>query len=261
MTSSRRKKNNRKYQVLQEEIIGPEDKLIVIQKPRRPHTGWVDEHEYDQQPETMTLRETKITIERNGFRTVHFTVLSTFLAHQKYSVQDLTELYLARWNIELDLRIIKRELGMTSLSCKTPAMIEKEIWAHLLAFNLIRRLLCLVARKAGLHPRGLSFKNSLDYYMKTFATRKLKLLAKMPEQLVQAISSFKVRKQPDRFEPRARKTNCGHNEFPTLTMTRNQWKLLQLMPYLEEIGFSSAFLEGIERLKATIPTINGRSRY
>jgi hypothetical protein len=255
------KKNNRKYQILHEEIIGPGDKIIRIKKPRRPITNPTDEDNYDQQPDAMTLRETKIAMERNGFRTSNLTVLSTFLDHEKYSKDDLIRLYLGRWNIELDLRIIKRELGMKFLSCKTPAMVEKEIWVYLLAYNLVRRLLSLVARKSGLLPRKLSFKNTLDYYLKSVSASNPNLIGRMPAEFVQAISRFKVGKQPGRFEPRARKTSCGHNDFPSLTITRNQWKLLQLMPYLMELGFSSAFIEGIERLKATIPTVNGKPKY
>jgi hypothetical protein len=86
------------------------------------------------------LRQTQITIKRNGFRTKTITILSTFVDEAKFSVDDLAKLFLSRWNIELDLRIIKRDLSMNFLSCKTPAMVEKEIWVNLLAFNLLRRL-------------------------------------------------------------------------------------------------------------------------
>ena len=43
-----------------------------------------------------------------------------------------------RWNCELDLRSLKRTLQMEELRCKTPDMVHKEIWANLLAYNLIR---------------------------------------------------------------------------------------------------------------------------
>ena len=42
------------------------------------------------------------------------------------------------WYIELDIETLKITLGMDVLRCKTPAMAVKEIWACLLAYNLIR---------------------------------------------------------------------------------------------------------------------------
>ena len=92
---------------------------------------------------------------------------------------------------------------MNFLSCKTPAMVEKEIWVNLLAFNLIRRLLNIIAAKINEPPRTLSFKNTLDYCLKTLSMGNLNVFDRMPAALVDAISGFKIRKQPDRFEPRA----------------------------------------------------------
>ena len=40
-----------------------------------------------------------------------------------------------RWHAELDLRSIKQVMQMDVLRCKTPAMVRKEIWMHLLAYN------------------------------------------------------------------------------------------------------------------------------
>jgi hypothetical protein len=256
------KKSNRKYRIVREKKLGPGDKIVCFRKPRCPHTGWIDAQDHDRLPETITLRETQITIRRNGFRTRNITILSTFIDADKYSVEDLAKLFLSRWNIELDLRIIKRELGMNFLSCKTPEMVEKEIWVNLLAFNLIRRFLGIVARKIDVPPRRLSFKNTLDYYLKVLSRRSFDPFTKMPAALVDAVSSFQIRKQPDRFEPRARKTQYSHSDFPSLTMTREQWRLIQLMPFLmAEIDFSSAVLDGFTRLKAKIPIHQGKSSY
>ncbi len=43
----------------------------------------------------------------------------------------------ARWQNELDLRSIKSTMQMGELRCKTTEMVRKEIWAHVLANNLI----------------------------------------------------------------------------------------------------------------------------
>lgn len=255
-------KKNRKYQTVEERKLGPGDRIISIKKPRCPHTGWFDPQEYERLPETTILRQTQITIKRNGFRTKTITLLSTFVDEVKFSVDDLARLFLSRWNIELDLRIIKRDLSMNFLSCKTPAMVEKEIWVNLLAFNLIRRLLSIIAAKINVPPRTLSFKNTLDYCLKTLSMGNLNILDRMPAALVDAISGFKIRKQPDRFEPRARKSQHSQNDFPTLSVTRAQWRLIQMMPtFMEEMEFSSATLEGFAKLKAKTFNRKGKETY
>jgi hypothetical protein len=184
-------------------------------------------------------------------------ILSTLLAAEKYSQPDLAQLLLSRWNIELDLKNIKRELGMNFLSCKKPEMILKQIWMNLLAFNLVRRLIHLVAKKAGIVPRKISFKKTLDYYLASYQQQRFSLC-----RIPRAISKFILRKQVDRFEPRARKTSGGYNDYQTLTLTRRKWKLIQIMPYLDDqLDFSSALKEGFQNLKKQIPKKDGKTTY
>jgi hypothetical protein len=41
--------------------------------------------------------------------------------------EDLADLYLKRWSIELDLRSIKIVMQMDVLRCNSPEMVDKEI--------------------------------------------------------------------------------------------------------------------------------------
>jgi hypothetical protein len=66
------------------------------------------------------------------------------------------------WLVELDICAIKVQLGMDVLRCKTPAIVRKEIWTCLLAYNLIRQAMLEAARAADLSPRTLSFTNALQ---------------------------------------------------------------------------------------------------
>ncbi len=74
-------------------------------------------------------------------------------------------LYKQRWHVELDLRQIKTTLGMERLSCKTPAMAEKEVWVYLLAYNLTRLMMAQAALEAHIMPRELSFKHTLQLFI------------------------------------------------------------------------------------------------
>ena len=56
---------------------------------------------------------------------------------RRYAKEELKALYSSRWRVELSLRDIKQTLGMDILRCKTPAMVEKEFWVYLLAYNLV----------------------------------------------------------------------------------------------------------------------------
>ena len=66
--------------------------------------------------------------------------------------------------MELDIRNIKTTLGMEVLRCLTPQMVQKELWVSLLAYNLIRLLMAQAAHNAGVHPRELSFKHTVQMW-------------------------------------------------------------------------------------------------
>ena len=70
------------------------------------------------------------------------------------------ELYEKRWSVEIDIRSIKSTMKMDILRCKTPEMVEKEIWAHLLAYNLLRTVMAVAASENDVEPREISFKGA-----------------------------------------------------------------------------------------------------
>src|SRR4051794_36512704 len=97
-------------------------------------------------------------------------------------------------------------MQMEVLRCETPAMVEKEIWMHVLAYNLIRGLMARAAEAHGKEPRDLSFKGSLQA-LGTFREplqwargQRRRLLW---ETLLRVIASYEVGDRPDRVEPRA----------------------------------------------------------
>jgi hypothetical protein len=72
-------------------------------------------------------------------------------------VKEIREIYQLRWNVETDLRCLKRTVGLHQLSSKTLDMTEKELLIAVAAYNLVRAVMCLAARRANLKPRQLSF--------------------------------------------------------------------------------------------------------
>ena len=117
--------------------------------------SWMSQEQYDAVAPSITVRELK---------TGHKILVTTLLSAKTISKHELKILYQKRWHVELDLRNIKTTVGMEVLSCKTPDMIEKEIWIYLLAHNLIRMSMAEAALLSDLLPRQLSFKHSLQLW-------------------------------------------------------------------------------------------------
>ena len=113
--------------------------MVCWTKPERP--DWMDEALYAQLPEELMIRELRVKVQNDGFRVDELILVTTMLDPEVYTKEELAELFLQRWNIELDLRSIKSVMQMDVLRRETPSMVEKEIWMHLLAYNLIRTLM------------------------------------------------------------------------------------------------------------------------
>jgi hypothetical protein len=96
-------------------------------------------------------------------------------------------------------------MKMEILRCQTPAMVRKEIWAHLLAYNLVRKVMAQAAEQHGCTPRQLSFAGAMQT-LNEFRTLLLSVPeAQLPElcaTILEAIASHPVGNRPDRWEPR-----------------------------------------------------------
>jgi hypothetical protein len=188
--------------------LGQRDHLIELQKPKiKP--DWMNQAQFDQSPDTLTVRELKASGK---------ILMTTLLCPKQTLKSDLKMLYKDRWHVELDLRNIKTTLGMETLSCLTPAMIEKEIWVYLLAYNLIRLLMAQSALLADVLPRQLSFKHTLQLWI---AWRQSGIGSNDDEKLAYLfilIAQQKVGNRPGRIEPRAVKRRP--KPFPLLMQPR-----------------------------------------
>jgi hypothetical protein len=199
--------------------LGREDHVVDWAKPPRP--AWMDEETYQRLPATLTVREVRVRIHQAGFRSRVVVVATSLLDATAFSARELGFLYRARWHAELDLRSLKVTLGMDVLRCQSPEMVRKEVWAHLLAYNLIRSIMARAAADRGAEPRQLSFKGALQA-MAGFAERLLgaaaDTAAALYAWLLIVIGSHQVGDRPDRVEPRKRKRRPKH--YPFLNQTR-----------------------------------------
>jgi Transposase DDE domain len=198
--------------------LGRADHVVEWAKPQRP--AWMDAATYARLPDRLAVREVGVRVTQAGFRTRHLVVVTTLL-DPAVTAADLAALYRARWHAELDLRSLKVTLGMDVLRCKTPAMVRKEVWAHLVAYNLIRAVMARAALEFGGPPRDISFKGALQA-VRAFAERLLgadgATADELYEWLLIVIGSHQVGDRPNRVEPRKRKRRP--KQYPLLTQPR-----------------------------------------
>jgi hypothetical protein len=192
--------------------LGREDHVVLWRKRQRP--DWMDRETYLRLPKELAIREVRVRVPQRGFRT-RVLVIATTLTNPEVQADDLAELYRARWQAELDLRSVKVTLGMDVLRCKTPEMVRKELWAHLLAYNLIRTAMATVAVSSGREPRELSVAGTIQALM---AFAEVLDTPSGYEAFVRVVRAYRVRNRPNRFEPRARKRRP--KPYPPLTVPR-----------------------------------------
>jgi hypothetical protein len=186
--------------------LGSCDHVVAWSKPRRP--DWMSPENYAAIPETLSIREFRRRIVRRGYRTRTIIVATTLLDAERFPQDEIAHLYRLRWDAEINLRSLKTMMNMDVLRCQTPDMVRKEIWAHLLAYNLIRTVIAQAAARHGTQPRQISFKRAmrtLEAFRPTIAGVPRDRLANLYEQMLKAIASHKIGDRPDRLEPRQRK--------------------------------------------------------
>jgi hypothetical protein len=85
----------------------------------------------------------------------------------------ILEMYGYRWNIETDLRTLKRQVRMEMLDVRSKAMAEKELVLAVAAYNLTRATINEAATALNLHPRDFSFslaQDTLNAFLPAFAS-------------------------------------------------------------------------------------------
>ncbi len=188
---------------------------------------WLSKAQWNALPDILLLREIKVTVATPGFRTQNVTVVTTLLDHKQFPEEAFAELYRRRWLAELFLRDIKIAMNMDVLRCKTPDMVDKELYMHLIAYNLVRALMLQAAAKKQRAPLRLSFKGTVAtvrQWAPLMASASLfePLYQQMLDAMLNAIAGDPVPERPDRAEPRARKRRPKN--YQLLTKPRREFR-------------------------------------
>jgi hypothetical protein len=183
--------------------LGKRDHVVTWARPQRP--GWMDPTTYATMPESIVMREVRVA---------DLTLVSTLLDAKEVGERELVDLYGKRWQVELDFRAIKTVIQINVLRCKSPDMVRKEIAAHLLAYNLVRRhgpggLTLTFCRGRGFKAtlRGNAFEKICALVHARLTTRHAIVLASIGQVILPV--------RPDRVEPRAVKRRHKPHKFLT----------------------------------------------
>lgn len=200
---------------------GRDDHLVVWRRPQKPE--WMDQATYDRMPPSICIREIQVRVDHPGFRVESLVVVTTLTDTSTYSPADIGQLYGYRWLAELDIRAIKITMDLDVLRCKTPAMVRREIWTGLLAYNLIRRAMLQSALESGQRPRQLSFSAALQVIAASWQVIVLSsdsVAGRLVEMELRNLARYIVANRPGRVEPRAVKRRPKPHDL--LTKPRNQ---------------------------------------
>ena len=197
--------NRRRADFRKGKRLGRHDHVV---RWRRPHLRILDWKTQQSPPEYLEVRETQVLVKQAGFRTRKVIVVTTILDVEQATKEELIDLYRSRWNNELDFRSVKITMQMDRLRCKTPELVRKEIWTHLLAYNLIRTIMAQAASKHDQQPRMISFKGTiqtLEAFQQIISIQGQRSQAfriAMYQYMLDMIANHQVGNRPNRFEPR-----------------------------------------------------------
>jgi Transposase DDE domain len=196
------------------QYLGPKDHIVEWQVPMR---GRTEARIYEGLPNTLTVREFAMEVEGRDGRKEEVFVVTTMI-DPTIPKKEIADLYWSRWNCELDIRNIKHSLHMDVLRAKTPAMVHKEIWCHLLAYNLLRGTMVECAKRNAILPRQLSIKGTMQA-VESFTQAMMASDGNeaLYNAMITTVSAHRVGNRPGRKEPRLKKR-------------RPTWRLCMLKP-------------------------------
>ena len=183
------------------------------------------------QPDTIVVRVITINLKRRGYRDLKLRLVTTLLDTEQVSVEDILKLYVKRWNVELDIRELKRSHLPEQLAARTPSTVKREFASGVLAYNATKMITALASEKTGnevearriSHTRAASLLASYFERMREADVTRLRALFNdLLIQVSRALAPIQLRPPEPRMVVR---TRC---RYKYLKMSRAEWREEQL---------------------------------
>jgi Transposase DDE domain len=205
--------------------LGQNDWLVLWQKGSSP-SRWLPKALWRALAPQITVRIVRGSCPVKGFRVREVTLVTTLLDPAAYPAQEILQAYLRRWRLEMCLNDLKTTLELDQLRGRSPAMIQKELYARLIDHNLVRYVMAQAAGEHHVPLERLSFKGTLDGLRQfTQAMSQARSKAKrrqLWDKLLETLAADQVPDRPGRREPRAVKR--VKNKYPRLSVPRHLFR-------------------------------------
>ena len=205
--------------------LGKQDWLVQWQRSPNPSL-WLPLAQWLALPQQMTVRMVRGSLYCKGFRVRQVTLVTTLLDPELYPAREILQAYLRRWRLEMCLDDLKTTLEMEMLRSRSPEMVQREIYAHLIAHNLIRYTMAQAATQQTVPLERISFKGTLDalrqFTQAISQARTQKKRRQLWTKLLVTLAADLVPERPGRSEPRAVKRK--KNKYPRLNAPRHKFR-------------------------------------
>jgi len=198
-------KKNILYDVVYE--FSKQDRIVCLKSCPQARKKWPD------LPETM---EARLLSKKVNGKIVH--ILTSMVQPSAFPKDDIIDLYAHRWEIELGFREIKQSLldNRFTLRSNQPDLIRQELWGILLAYNLIRYKMILMAKTLkGIHPNQLSFHGASLHIIHHLSLLPYVTPGNIPKYVMdieKAAAQFVLPMRREQSYPRVLK--CSKNRYP-----------------------------------------------
>jgi len=198
-------KKNTQYEVIRS--LGRQDKIIRIATSPQAKKKWEGLSSH------VEVRLLSKTIKGKSVE-----IITSMTDPMKYPAADIVDLYAHRWEIELGYREMKQYLleNRFTLRSNQPELIRQELWGILLAYNLLRYKMVLMAKSLdGIYPNQLSFREAsahIVHLLSQLPSCSPGNIPKLVMNLEKNAKQFVLPGRRERSYPRVLK--CSKNKFP-----------------------------------------------
>ena len=180
-------------------------------------------------PKSVRVRLFRATWKAPTGETITEWFVTSLVDAKRFKRKKLAKLYHERWRIETSYLEFKQTFHADVLRAKTVDNIEKEFAAHVLAYQLVRRLMVAAAKKHQAQPARISFLNAaraVVRFSQHMAAAPAWALPIYYDRLLDAIAAGTIDVRPGRLVPRALTREWKH--YPHLRLSRSEWRQQRL---------------------------------
>ncbi|WP_026375605.1 IS4 family transposase [Aestuariibacter salexigens] len=193
--------------------LGKQDKLVSLSTSPQSRK---------KRPDLPQALEARLVTRRVKGKEVH--ILTSMVDPLAYPGAEIVDLYAHRWEIEMGYREMKQHLleSRFTLRSNLPELINQELWGLLLAYNLIRYKMVLMAKSLkGVFPNQLSFRDASSHIIYKLTQMPIYAPGNVPKLVLDIernASQFKLEGKRERSYPRVLKVS--KNRYP-VARTKN----------------------------------------